>query len=113
MPRIGDPDYRWAHLADSQSIDPRDLKGEPIHYRGNWSIRIIAGLVAKEIGWTSPMMRPDWTPLLRWLDDGLDPHAVILPTIRRVVARLADRSIVGSLAYFDQAVRTAPQRRTG
>lgn len=115
MPSLGDPEPRWSHFATSTAIDPKSMNGASVHYRGSWQIRLIALMVAREVGWYASTIRPDWTPLLRWLDDGLDPHDHILPTIRRVMARQSEPNAIASLAYFDRAVREAAggKRRAG
>lgn len=110
MPRLGDPEHRWAHFATSTEIDPRSMNGASVHYRAGWALRQIALLVANEVGWYAENIRPNWQPLLRWLDDGLDPHDHILPTIRRIMARQGASGAVASLAYFDRAVREAAAR---
>lgn len=83
--------------------------------RGAWILRDIAERVADLLGWTAdPRRYIDWRPLCAWLDDGIDPLDVVIPTIRRVVERRGNLEI-STLAYFDKAVREAAAggRRAG
>lgn len=115
MPRLSDPEHRWACLAPGEEIDPRSMTGARRQCRGAWILRDIAQQVADAMGWSDPRRYTDWRPLCAWLDDGLDPHETILPTIRRVVERRGNVEI-STLAYFDRAVRDAAaggRRRAG
>jgi len=111
MPRLSDPEHRWACLAPGEEIDPTSMRGARKQCRGGWRLREIAGMVADAIGWTDPGRYVDWRPLCAWLDDGIDPIDTILPTIRRIVERRGNVEIA-TLAYFDRAVRDdGPRRR--
>lgn len=106
MPRLSHPEHKWAILAPSAEIDPHSMNGGRHQYRGGWYLRGLAAVVAEAIGVTDMSQFVDWRPLCGWLDDGLDPYDTILPTIRRVMERRPAGG-VGSLAYFDRAVRDA------
>jgi len=116
MPRLADPEHRWAVLAPGEEIDPRSMNGARRQARGAWILRDIAERVADVLGWTKdPRRYVDWRPLCAWLDAGIDPLDVVIPTIRRVVERRGNLEIA-SLAYFDKAVREAAsggRRRAG
>jgi len=117
MPRLSDPEHRWSVLAPGEEIDPRSMTGARRQARGAWILRDLAERVADVLGWTAdPRRYIDWRPLCAWLDDGIDPLEVILPTIRRVVERRGNLEI-STLAYFDRAVREAAaagrRRRAG
>jgi len=107
MPRLADPEHRWAVLAPGEEIDPRSMTGARRQARGAWILRDLAERVADLLGWTAdPRRYIDWRPLCAWLDDGIDPLDVVIPTIRRVVERRGNVEI-STLAYFDRAVREA------
>jgi hypothetical protein len=110
MPRLSDPEHRWAILAPGEEIDPHSMTGARRQCRGAWILRDIAGKVAEAMGWYDQRRYTDWRPLCAWLDDGLDPHDTILPAIRRVVERRGNVEI-STLAYFDKAVREAAGSR--
>ncbi len=114
MPRLSDPEHRWACLAPGEEIDPRSMNGARRQCRGAWILRDIAAQVADAMGWVDPRRYTDWRPLCAWLDDGIDPIEVIVPTIRRIAARRGNLEI-STLAYFDKAVREAAAggRRAG
>ncbi len=115
MPRLSDPEHRWACLAPGEEIDPKSIRGARKQCRGGWILRDICLLVAEAVGWNDYTRYTDWRPLCAWLDDGIDPHDAILPAIRRVVTRRGNLEIA-SLAYFDKAVReaaTGPRRAAG
>lgn len=113
MPRLNDPEHRWAHLAPDGECDPKSMNGSKIQYRGAWHLRLIADLVAQAMGISDMNFFTDWRPLCRWLDDGICPHDVIVPTVKRVMSRRSEAP--GNLAYFDRAVREAahPGRKFG
>ena len=113
MPRLSDTEHRWAVLAPGEEIDPKSMTGARRQCRGGWILRDIAAQVAEALGWHDLRRYTDWRPLCAWLDEGLDPHETILPTIRRVVARRGNVEI-STLAYFDKAVRdSVVHRRAG
>lgn len=92
------------------------MNGGRKHIRSGWFVRDIAAMVADAAGWSDLTRYTDWRPLCAWLDDGIDPHDTILPTIRRIVERRGNVEIA-TLSYFDKAVREAAaggsRRRAG
>jgi len=115
MPRLSDPEHRWACLAPGEEIDPRSMNGARKQMRGGCFLRDIAWVLADALGWNDLARYTDWRPLCAWLDDGIDPHDTIVPTIRAIVARRGNLEI-STLAYFDRAVReaaTGGNRRVG
>lgn len=100
------PPGAWYPLCDSREIDQ------------NGTVRGVVGgfyldLIADEVCYAA-QMRPDWggdwTPLIGWLRDGIDPNVVIAPAIREVAKRSGYRA-PASLRYFDNAVRDAHARQ--
>lgn len=115
MPRLSDPEHRWAMLATGSEILPNSMVGARKQTRGGYYIRDVAGLVAEAVGWNDLSRITDWGPLCAWLDEGIDPHDTILPVIRRMVQRRGNVEIA-TLSYFDRAVREAApggRRRAG
>lgn len=104
-PRVGDPLERWKPWAESWDFDKRTGESRPT-FRGYY----IDG-VAREVGEAAAIdaahWRPDWSPLLAWLKDGIK-QTTIVTAIRAVAARPQYRA-PNSLAYFDRPVREQPQ----
>jgi hypothetical protein len=73
--------------------------------RAGWYLRDIALAAAQAAGWIDPNKRADWRLLCEWLDAGMNPHAVIIPAIKRAAERAGEP--VHSLRFFDGAVRSA------
>ena len=48
----------------------------------------------------------DWTPLIRWLGDGYDLNAQVLPVIERRHER--GQKAPGSLQWYDSEIRQEP-----
>lgn len=101
------PPGAWYPLCDSREIDSQ-----------TGIVRGVVGgyyldLIADEVCYAA-QMRPDWggdwTPLIAWLRDGIDPNAVIAPAIREIAKRPGYRP-PASLRYFDNAVRDAHARQ--
>lgn len=100
------PPGAWYALCDKREIDQTGI------VRG-----VVGGyyldLIADEVCYAA-QMRPDWggdwTPLIGWLRDGIDPNAVIAPAIREIAKRPGYRP-PASLRYFDGAVRDAHARQ--
>ena len=100
-PRRYDPPEKWLHLAEKTELDPSDgiLKA----VIGGYYINMIADQVC-EAGRLDDAPGGDWGPVIRWLRDGLDPVAQILPAIRRI-ANGPNYTAPGTFRYFDRAVR--------
>lgn len=101
------PPDAWFPLCESQELDSQ-----------TGIVRGVVGgyyldLVADELCYAA-QMRPDWsgdwTPLIAWLRDGIDPNAVIAPTIREIAKRPGYRP-PSSLRYFNNAIRDAHARQ--
>lgn len=101
------PPGAWYPLCDSREIDSQ-----------TGIIRGVVGgyyldLIADEVGYAA-QMRPDWggdwTPLIAWLRDGIDPNTTIAPAIREIAKRPGYRP-PASLRYFDNAIRDAHARQ--
>lgn len=103
MPTLGDIEARWAHLGDGWEIDPQSMKGQSRLTCGGFYLVPVAQDVARAAGWRDPKFFTDWRVLTSWLRGGIDPYAVAIPVIERMRHRA--REPIGSLRYFDAAVR--------
>lgn len=98
----------WRGLADSwQRATPMSPE---IPCAGAYEIPAAVELVCQDARIADPTYRTDWSPLIRWLREGIDLHDVILPTIRSMAAR-PDYTPPRWLSMFDGAVRRAAARR--
>lgn len=108
MPRRSDPEHLWLALGDGHEVEADQATGRPVRRtcRNGWQLLVLAELVCQAALIHDERWRGDWWTLTTWLDEGIDPHAVILPTIKRCAAR-AKGGAIGRLSYFDKAVREA------
>ncbi|MDE2240420.1 MAG: hypothetical protein KGJ73_10930 [Rhodospirillales bacterium] len=102
MPCRGDPPDAWKHLAPLEA----DGDGPKRAAAGGYFLDTAAELVCEAAQIRDEHWRGDWRPLIAWLRDNIDLHAVIIPAIRQVAARPNYR-VPASLQYFDRAVRQA------
>lgn len=98
----------WRPLADTWErrtpIDPE------IPCCGGYELPWLIDAVCEAARIADPEFRTDWSPLIRWVRDGIDPHEVILPTIARMAA-LPGYSPPRWLSMFDRTVRAAAARK--
>lgn len=100
------PPGAWYPLCDSREIDNKT--GITHGVVGGYYLDVIADEVCcaaqMRLDWGG-----DWSPLIAWLRDGIDPNEVIAPAIREIAKRPGYRA-PASLRYFDSAVRDAHAR---
>ena len=92
----------WRHWADRYEVHDGDGVNRPVV--SGYFIELVAFNVCEAAGINGHKRPIDWTPLIAWLRDGIDPTEVIIPAIRRVAAR-SGYDPPTFLTYFDRAVR--------
>ena len=102
MPRLDDPPYRWADLAQDGKFEV-DKHGVSRPLFAGVYVDVFCRSLCEAAGITDPLWRGDYDIPLAWLRDGFQPHTHILPVIRAVVARSSQK--ISRLKYFDAAVR--------
>ncbi|GAC1511699.1 MAG: hypothetical protein NVS1B6_18120 [Steroidobacteraceae bacterium] len=109
QPRRNDPEHRWACLASiyegkrMEGVDEDSPSPKRMFARNGTFISWAAEAVMQAAGVTDERWRGDWMPLVRWLDDGYEPHQ-ITDAIAKQVAQPRYNGFT-SLMYFDKSVR--------
>lgn len=103
-PRVGDPPDRWLHLSDKSEVDHAMVRHPVV---GGYYLDVAAAAALNAAKINPAKFRGDWRPLMAWLSDGITSKQ-----IREAIASIASRpgynpTKIGSLAYFDKAVRAA------
>jgi hypothetical protein len=103
-----DPNDLWGIVAWVKTLDAKP--NEAAGARGKWLYRgmvidYAARLVAEAAGFSSNM-RPNWSILKAWIDDGLNPTTDIIPVVKHLAEFFASKgNPAKDLNAFDKTVR--------
>ncbi len=98
----------WRPFATSWE-KPSPIEPE-IPCAGRYQIPFAVEAVCQAARYHNPHHRTDWSPLIRWMRDGIDLHAVILPVIRHM-ASLPGYQPPTWLSAFDKTIRQSAASR--